>query len=188
MNQIKQLANFEGIHRNYLRPCIIKSYDPKFYRVKVQLVPEETQTGWVPIATWGEIVPLKIDTQALIIFFGGNINNALVVGKIFSQLDPPPQDSSVTQPGSFLYRSRNGAELKITNDGQIEVNAVDGQDVKINSTTNVSVGNSDNDFKRLVKESLKDLYNNHEHPDNLQPPSPAFLMTDDDLTDVLEGN
>lgn len=188
INQIKQLANFEQNKYSYLQPCIIKHYDAKLYRVKVQLVPEETETGWIPLTTWGEIIPPKIDTQALIIFLGGDINNAIVVGKIFSQLDPPPQDSSVTNPGSFLYRSRNGAEIKITNDGQLEVNAVDGQNVKVNSTTNVLVGNSANDYKRLVKESLKELYNIHVHPANLQPPNPAFLMTDDDLTDVLEGN
>jgi len=188
INQIKQQANLENVRKSYIQPCIITNYDYKNYRVKVQLVPEETVTGWLPLASWGEIIPPKIGTQALVVFPGGNINGGIVIGKIFSDQDPPPQDDDVTHPGSFLFKTRNGTIIKVTDAGQIVIEAVDGQSVTINSTENVFVGNSAEDFKRLVKETLKDLYNGHTHPSNGAPPDVIHRMTDADLTSVLEGN
>ena len=187
MNQMKQFANLEN-KKTYVRHGKIHSYDSKLYRVKVTLPPDDFVTGWLPLATWGEIIPPKIDTQCVVIFFDGEINTGIVVGKIFSNVDQPPQDADVTQPGSFLLRTENGTVIKITNDGQIEIHAKDGQAILVNSDTHVFVGDITQDLKRLLTESVRDLYNQHKHDLAGSPPLFDYLITDDDLTDVLEAN
>ena len=188
VNQIKQLANMENIGKAYIRPGVIQNYDPTLYRVKVLLPPEDVVTGWIPLTSWGEIMPPKINTQVTVLFINGDLNNGIVLGKVFSRANPPPTDSSVTQPGSFLLKTKNGTVIKITNSGQIEVNAIDGQSIVVDSDTNVLIGDTTQVLKRLVKETIKDLYNQHEHPGPNMPPKPAYLITDNDLTRVLEGN
>jgi len=187
-NQIKQLANQEGDIKALIKVGTINSYRADTYRATVTLQPEGILTGWIPIATWGEVKPLKVDTQCVVVFFNGDLNNGVVVGNIFSTANPPPQDDAVTQPGSFLFKTENGAIFKVTNSGQIEIIAPNGQAIKVSSDTNVFVGDTAQELKRLVKESLKELYNEHTHPSDGAPPDAQYHITDDDLTTVLKGN
>lgn len=188
MNQIKQLASLQSIGKTYVRPGVIQSYDPKTYRVRVSLPPDDVWTGWILLSSWGEVMPPEIGTQCLVVFLNGDVNHGIVINNLYSDEKPPPQDSEVTKPGSYLLKTKNGTTIKITNDGAIKIKSPAGQTISMDSDTKIQIGTSSEAYKRLVKETIKDLYNNHIHVLGGPPPLVGYHITDSDLTNVLEGN
>jgi len=104
------------------RRGIVYSVDPTTLRAKVQIMPEQTITGWLPIAMpcvgggWGVVAAPPPGSQVLIIPTDGNNNAAVVVSAHWSNAQPPPTGYTV---GELWLFHETGAYLKVNNLGGV---------------------------------------------------------------------
>jgi phage baseplate assembly protein V len=106
---------------------IVSSYDPKAYAVKVKVMPEEIETGWLKImalqvgpgAGFGIYAAPDIGVQAVIIHQEGDRNNGICVGFLNDdEEDLPPPDPGVPS-GEIHVLHKSGSYLKFSKDGDI---------------------------------------------------------------------
>lgn len=96
------------------------------FAAKVQLQPDEVETGWLPIMTlfgaggWGLAAAPVVGAQAIVIFQESDPSVGIVVGMLFSLSDQPP---GVLNPGEFWLTHQSGSLLKFTSDGNVTLNA-----------------------------------------------------------------
>ncbi len=181
---------------------IVTSYDQSNATVTCTVQPEDEdnqaggQTGSIPIATpfIGQLGAPKIGDQVVITFQEGDLNNGIVIGKIYSSADVPPPVPS----GEWWITHTSGSFIKIKNNGDIEISAA--QNAKINADTKVSITASSEvevtapvinlsnggTLKKLVNDELKDLYNAHTHGSGPAPDAP-YQMNDAHLTSIVKG-
>lgn len=107
------------------RFAVITSFDPNTHTAKVQLQPEGTLTGWLPILAqgigsgWGVIVSPAIGDQVFVVPQEGHAEHGVIVGRAFSDQQQPP----ATPSGEVWIVHSSGSFLKLTNDGNISVTA-----------------------------------------------------------------
>lgn len=123
----------------------ISSVDPQHWVAKVKLLPDNVETGWLPLPStyagngygiWG----LPDDgTQVFVIFEGADYNLGKIVCYVSNLVDTPPQLSQ----GQLNISNAAGAKVLLDTDGSVIVNdgtkavVLDGDEVSIdiNGTT-----------------------------------------------------
>jgi phage baseplate assembly protein gpV len=113
----------EKIHKPS-RVGLVQSYDPQQYAVKVQLQPEGTLTGWIPLTAqaignqFGIYAAPNIKDQVEIQFQEGDQNTPRVVNRYFSkQADQPAQ----VQAGEYHIIHSSGAVHRYLQDGTVQI-------------------------------------------------------------------
>lgn len=123
-NQIRLQAEMQAGRRVLSKLAIVKSYDPGAYAAKVSLQPEDTLTGWLPVATMqagngsGIYAPPSSGDQVKVTFIEGDIESGVVECAFFNDEDRPLSVPS----GEIWLVSKGGAkvELLATNALRIE--------------------------------------------------------------------
>jgi phage baseplate assembly protein gpV len=108
--------------RMVARVGLVSSYDPDGYIAKVRVMPEDVESGWLPIAVgmagqaWGAYFGPSIDDQVIVLFIQGDINSGVIIGALSSDQDPPPR----IMPGEIHLRARDDtAAIVLGQDGTI---------------------------------------------------------------------
>jgi phage baseplate assembly protein gpV len=106
------------------RVGLVQSYDPQQYAVKVQLQPEGTLTGWIPLTAqaignqFGIYAAPNIKDQVEIQFQEGDQNTPRVVNRYFSkQADVP----ATVQAGEYHFIHSSGAVHRYLQDGTVQI-------------------------------------------------------------------
>jgi phage baseplate assembly protein V len=135
-----------------MRYALVTNYDPATHMAQVNIMPEEIQSGWLPIAVhwvgngFGLYVGLDVGNQVVVAHIEGDPNAGIIIGRLNSDSEVPP--SVPAGEGHIVHTS--GSFLKFTNDGKVSVNSASdmdfnsGRDINMTAARNVTVldGNS----------------------------------------------
>ena len=111
--------------RAAVRLGLVSSYDPVNYCVKVRLMPEDAETGWLPIVSpwvgngWGMFSPPTPGDMIEVQFQEDAIDAGFACMRFFNDSDRPLNVPS----GEFWLVHKSGSFLKFHNDGTVELNA-----------------------------------------------------------------
>jgi phage baseplate assembly protein V len=139
VNRIKAEAASQAAAFGRPRFGIVTSYKPGL--AKVQLQPEGTLTGWLPVcstsvgAGWGLHVPLKGGEQVLVLPQDGNAEHGVIVGRVFSDKMQPPDATGQ----DLILQSSGGAIIKLSTDGHITVIDASGSTLSFTNDNHVSL-------------------------------------------------
>ena len=90
---------------------------------RVLIQPEAVLSGWLPVLSqwvgngWGLVCPPTPGDQVLLVPQEGDIEQGIIIGRVFSRKQPPP----AAPPGEFWIVHESGSFLKLCNDGTIRV-------------------------------------------------------------------
>lgn len=122
-NLFRQSAHMATQEQATTRVGTVTSYDPNTYSAKVQIQPENVETGWLPVTSlwvgngWGMFSPPTPGDMVQVEFQEGSIDAGMIVGRFFNDSERP-----LTVPsGEFWIQHKSGSFLKFHNDGSIEV-------------------------------------------------------------------
>jgi phage gp45-like len=135
----------------------ISSYDPATRTAKVQLQPEDTQTGWLPIASqavgngFGLNIGPHTGTSCLIHFQGGDREAGIIMGFFFTDDEKPVSVDegeiviktewgsavSMLKDGSVLLMDKSGATFGLDGLGNLTVNAKSGASFGMDAAGNL---------------------------------------------------
>jgi len=124
-NVIKGQAQATGNARADARMGLVTSYDPNRYAVKVQLMPEGAETGWLPLASpwigngWGLFCPPSIGDMIEVEFQEASPESGYACLRFYNDSDRPLACPS----GEFWLVHKSGSLLEFHNDGTVEVHA-----------------------------------------------------------------
>ena len=102
---------------------LVSSVDPDSATARVTLQPEGVLTGWLPILSpstgtgWGIWSPPSPGDQVFVLAQEGDAEHGVIVGRSFSQADPPPPAA----PGEIWLVHASGSTLRLRNNGVIEM-------------------------------------------------------------------
>lgn len=134
---------------------VVSSTDPTHGSVRVVLKPEDILTGWLPVLTswcgggWGIVCLPAPGDQVIIQPMEGDIENGVVIGRVFSDVHPPP---AAPLGELWLVHSR-GQAIKLKNDGTIVIEG----DLIVNGAIRDNHGFLD---------SIRQSFNHHRHVDS----------------------
>lgn len=103
------------------RTGLVTSYDPDRYAVKVEIQPENVETGWLPILTlmsgqgWGVYFGPSKGDQALVIFLEGDGLAGVCVGFLPSDEDVPPR----VEAGEIILAHKSESFIRLEAGGVI---------------------------------------------------------------------
>lgn len=106
------------------RMGVVTSSNPQTAMAKVLLQPEGVLTGWLPVLTqwvgsgWGLACPPSPGDQVLVIPQEGDAQHGLIVGRLFSNSNRPPQ----VDPGEIALSHQSGCSIRLLNSGIIAIN------------------------------------------------------------------
>lgn len=109
--------------RAVARSALVTSYDPNAYAVKVELQPEGTPTGWMPLVSpwvgngWGLFAPPTIGDMIEVHFSEADPNVCYAAQRFYSDVDRPLPAPS----GEFWLVHQSGSMLKFLNDGDVQL-------------------------------------------------------------------
>ena len=137
LNQMRRAAQEAASTRAVTRHGVISGYDPANYAVKVQLQPDGTLTGWIPLKTicagngWGIYAPPALGTAVEVHFqeADGGVGSAGL--SFFNDVERP---LSVPAGEIWLVHAA-GQSVKLTNDGAITADTGAGASVQIKGDT-----------------------------------------------------
>ena len=127
LNQVRRAAREAVRDRAPTRHGTISSYDPNTHGVRVELQPDGTLTGWLPLKAvwigngWGMFAAPSIGDAVEVDFQEADGGVGSVGHRFFNDEDRPLSVPS----GEFWLVHQSGAFLKLTNDGAITLS--DGQ-------------------------------------------------------------
>lgn len=186
LNTMRQQADLAGGARAMVRHGIVSGYDPANYSAKVRVMPEDRETGWLPLVSpwignnWGMFAPPSIGDAVEVQFQEDDAEAGYVCQRFFNDSDRPLS----VQSGEFWLVHKTGAFFKLTNDGkalingQVEIDAT-APTINITATANVNVQaggvatiqapsiilrNAGTALKKLCTDVFMSLYNGHTHP------------------------
>lgn len=193
LNSMRQQADMAGGARAETRNGIVSSYDQDNYCVKVKVMPEGDETGWIPLKSawigngWGMFCPPSIGDAVEIGFQEDDFEAGSSGLRFFNDSDRPLSVPS----GEFWLVHQSGAFFKLTNDGKLLVNGHTEIDataptINITATGNITaqaggdatvqaggtatiqapsiiLKNAGAALKKLCTEVFMALYNSHTH-------------------------
>lgn len=112
--------------RAICRVGIVSAYQGKPFSAKVRIMPEDVETGWLPIVTvfgasgWGLAAAPVVNAQAVVIYQESDPDVGMVLGFLFSLADQPPGPVAA---GDMWLTHSTGSLLKFTGDGNVSINA-----------------------------------------------------------------
>lgn len=145
LNTMRQQADMAGGARAMVRHGIVSGYDPGSYCAKVRVMPEDRETGWLPIVSpwigngWGLFAPPSIGDAVEVQFQEDDAEAGYVCQRFFNDSDRPLS----VQSGEFWLVHKSGAFFKLTNDGkalingQVEIDAT-APTINITATGNIT--------------------------------------------------
>jgi len=123
INAIKEQAAMMAAGQAMPRLGLVSSYDPDKYAAKVRVMPEDVETGWLPVASpwignsWGLFAPPTPGDQVVVLFEGGSLDAGVVIGRLYSNQQRPLG----AVPGEFWLIHQSGSALKFNNDGTVDL-------------------------------------------------------------------
>lgn len=105
------------------RSALVDSYDPANHAAKVRFQPEDSLSGWLPVATMragngaGVHFAPNIGDQVLVHFLEGEHETGVVGMRLYSDADRPLN----VPAGQMWMVDDAGAAVKLTNDGNVSV-------------------------------------------------------------------
>jgi phage baseplate assembly protein gpV len=163
-NQVKAHATALDGMNGQARFGLVASFDPNAYSARVLVQPENLLSGWLPVlgqwvgAGWGMAAPLSPGDQVLLLAQEGDAEQAVVLGRVWSSVDPPPQVPS----GEFWLLHQAGSFIKLMNDGSITLQAAT---VTVTGNLTVTGEISDLNGKHGSLDILRQTYDRHAHQD-----------------------
>lgn len=171
-SNIAQMAQMAGRTLAPPRLGLVSSFDGRVgkYAVKVRLMPEDIETGWLPImpalagAGWGVYVGPAVGDQAVIIHQEGDINSGMCLGFLASDEDPPPE---VVSGEIHLIAKDGDAKVILKADGSITSKGAWTHEGTFHASENITsaadvIDHSDGTSGVSMKEH-RDAYNTHGH-------------------------
>lgn len=122
----------------------ITSYNPANFTAKVKLQPDDTKTGWLPIASpwighgWGLVAAPNIGDMVTVDYINGDLEAGVVVARLWNLEDIPPS----VQSGELWIVHKSGAFFKLTNDGKVSFDDAHGASVVLNGDGTISSAGS----------------------------------------------
>ncbi len=118
-------AQAGGIDQTLAQPrfATVASFNSANFTARVLLQPEGVLSGWLPVLSaltgqgWGMICPLAAGDQVFVLAQEGHAEHGVVVGRVYSNLSPPPQ----APDGEVWLRHRSGACLRLQDNGKIVI-------------------------------------------------------------------
>lgn len=143
MNHMRRAASEAVQSRAVTRQGLISSYDPDTHAVKVELQPDGTLTGWIPLKSmwvgngWGLVCAPAIGTAVEVDFqeADGGVGSAGL--SFFNDVDRPPS----VQAGEAWLVHESGASIKLTNDGALTLTDGKGAMIHLAGGMITSAGN-----------------------------------------------
>jgi phage gp45-like len=160
LNALKAHAQALDRAQGQPRFAVAASVDPARYAARVTLQPEGVLTGWLPVlspwvgAGWGMACPPRPGDQVLVVAQEGDADNGVIVGGSFSDRARAPGAAV----GELWLVHESGSFVKLANDGTVRVRG----DLHVEGNVLVS-GDIDDGVGALSR--LRDIYNEHVHPD-----------------------
>jgi uncharacterized protein involved in type VI secretion and phage assembly len=164
------------------RAATVSSYDPQNYCAKVRLLPEDVETGWLPVKSqwvgngWGLFAPPTPGDMVTVTFLEGDFTQGEITGRYFNDNARPVNVPS----GELWLVHKSGSYFKLTNDGKL----------LMHDTSEIDVGNLTTTLHTLVTDAFVALFNGHTHGDaqggNTTPPNQTMGAAH--LTTVLKAN
>ena len=121
---IRQIAEETLETRMFTRKGIVTSYDPATHKAKVQIQPENLETGWLQAPSlmigqeYGMSVGLEPGTEVLVHFENGDLNAGVIGAAYYSNEAPYP-----AKPGAVMITHKSGSYVRLFNDGRVEIAA-----------------------------------------------------------------
>lgn len=144
-NEMRLQAQLADPHAQ-MRMAQVRSYDPNNYAVKCLLMPENVETGWLPVASnwvgngWGLFTPPSPGDWVALQFAEGDIDAGMVAGRLWTGLAPPVAVPS----GEFWLVHRSGSSLVFHNDGSVVLNTQAGLTATVGQNANITVSGNVN--------------------------------------------
>lgn len=122
------------------RVGIVTSYNPATHAAKVKYMPEENESGWLPIKSmavgndFGVAFAPNIGDQVQVSFQEGDGETGSIIGRTFHDQARPPK----VEAGEMVFKHKSGGTIKFNKDGSIDIDNtgrpvnIKGQ-IKINS-------------------------------------------------------
>jgi hypothetical protein len=140
-----------------IRVGLVTSYDPVKHAVKLNLQPEGTPTGWLPLSTigvgngFGMYVGATTNHAYLAYFHEGDLEAGIIIGRIPTDDEIPvttqagetiiksPTGSliSLLQNGSVTIQDKGGASVAFDGSGDITMTGKAGQTITMDSSGNI---------------------------------------------------
>lgn len=120
----------------------VTSYDPNKYAVKVTLQPDDTKTGWLPVASpwigngWGLFAPPSVGNIVEVHFLEGALDAGIAELRLFNNVDLP----LAVQSGEFWLVHETGSCIKFHNDGSVDFDANTVLNLTVGGNLNATVG------------------------------------------------
>lgn len=123
---------------------LVSGYDPKAYAVKVRIMPEDVETGWLKISSalvgpgagFGFYCGPAIGVQAVVIHQEGDRNSGLVIGFVNDdEVDTPPE----VPTGEIWAMHKSGSFLKFTTDGKVALTSHSDLNVTVGGDLNATI-------------------------------------------------
>ena len=126
MNQMRLQAEMAHSRVATTRIGLVDAYDPNTYSCKVNLQPDGTITGWLPVLSpwigngWGLFAPPSIGDLVEVQFIEGDIDSGMACQRLYNDVERPLP----TPSGEFWLVHKSGSMLKFHNDGTVELTAI----------------------------------------------------------------
>ncbi len=206
LSVMRQQAQQVAGERATTRYGIVSSYDPNNYSAKVILQPDGVNpTNWMPVLSpwigngWGMFCPPSVGDMVEVEFQEADHDVPMSCMRVFNDKNRPLPVPS----GEFWLVHKNGAYLKLTNDGKLLINSqveidVSAPTINIQATGNVNVvaagqanvtapainlGASGQSLLSFVTSAFQALFNGHTHKTNA-----VGSQTDPTLTPISSSH
>jgi phage baseplate assembly protein V len=124
LNEIRKQAQMAMADITYAKIGLVTGYNPDNYCVKVMLLPEDIETGWLPLLSpwvgngWGMFCAPSINDLVEVQFEQGSSEAAFACMRFFTDASRPLPAPA----GEFWLVHKLGASVKLTNDGKLLIN------------------------------------------------------------------
>lgn len=123
---------------------LVSGYDPKTYAVKVRIMPEDIETGWLKISAaligpgvgFGFYCGPAIGVQAVVIHQEGDRNNGMVIGFVNDDTEDTPPE---VPTGEIWAMHKSGSFLKFTTDGKVALTSHSDLNITVGGDLNATV-------------------------------------------------
>lgn len=177
LNHMRMQALMASSSKTQVCMGLISSFNPNTWSVKVRLQPDDVETNWLPLAAawvgdaWGLFAPPSLGDMVDVHFVEGSADAGFVGGRFFTDEERPLPVPS----GEFWLVHRDGASLKLSNDGKMVLNSaveIDASSPKVViacseaatiTAPHINLGAQGQDLRRLVNEEFMALFNMHTH-------------------------
>lgn len=144
-NLIRREASYGANARSPMRVGEVTSYNKETHAVKLKLQPEGIETGWVPLGSshigngWGMATGAKAGDQMVVGFLDGDHSAPVVVTRMFSDQQKPPQ----VEGGEMILQHETGSKLVIDKDGATTLQHKGGGTITFDKDGHITIKSND---------------------------------------------